>query len=62
VVWTVQCKARRDAQAGCLRERRNTGKGISGALQCAVQTTFPEGSHQNRRWTALRSLQIDTII
>jgi hypothetical protein len=49
----MQCKARRDAQGGPC---------ASGAtLQCAVQTTFPKGLHQNRRWTALRSLRVEPL-
>ena len=41
------------------REDGLDGCSASGATQqCAVQTIFPKGSHQNRRWTALRSLRI----
>jgi hypothetical protein len=45
VLWTDAVKGTPLAQGGPC---------ASGAtLQCAVQTTFPEGLHQNRRWTAL---------
>jgi hypothetical protein len=32
------------------------------SVRRAVQTIFPKGSHQNRRWTALRSLRIGKAI